>query len=125
MIKRPHTIELPNGTAVTLPATAAKAATAIEILNPEATTQFKQQTAQIFNRFDQSKTNAANIPNWATWTQAEWTAFFDTNLSDAQAELVTNITTAKVMIKRQNEVINAMAKMLMALRDETWPDLPE
>jgi hypothetical protein len=79
---------------------------------------------------DQAKQIAARavakaIPSWATWTQAEWQTYFVANLADTEADLVTSIAIARIMIKRQNTVINAMAKMLMAIRDQVWPDLPE
>ena len=76
-------------------------------------------------RYSSAKVTAKAIPNWATWTQAEWQTYFSANLSDAEADLVTSIAIARIMIKRQNTVINAMAKMLMAIRDQVWPDLPE
>lgn len=79
----------------------------------------------IATRRSASRTAAKNIPAWATWTQADWTAHFNANLSDEQADLVTTLAAARVMIKRQNTVINALAKMLIALRDQIWPDLPE
>lgn len=81
--------------------------------------------ARIEARKAAAKTTAKNIPNWATWTPAQWTTFFNANLADAQVDLITNIATTKVMMKRQNAVIDAMAKMLMAVRDELYPDLPE
>ena len=68
---------------------------------------------------------AKAIPNWATWTQADWQTYFDANLSDAQADLVTSFAAARVMIKRQNLVIEKLVKLVFAMRDETWPDLPE
>jgi hypothetical protein len=68
---------------------------------------------------------AGSIPNWAAWSQQDWTNHFDANLSDGQADLVVSLAAARVMIKRQNAVINALAKMVIALRDQTWDDLPD
>ena len=76
-------------------------------------------------RRDASKTTVKAIPNWSTWTQAEWQTYFTANLSDSEADLVTSLGAARVMIKRQNTVINNLVKMLIAIRDQTWPDLPE
>jgi len=72
-----------------------------------------------------AKSVADAIPSWSTWTQAEWANYFSANLSDAEADLVTSIAAARVMIKRQNLVINNLVKLVIALRDQVWPDLPE
>lgn len=80
---------------------------------------------RVRNRLTASKIAAKAIPNWATWTQQEWTTYFNSNLSDSEADLVTSIAAARVMFKRQNLVINNLTKMVLALRDQIWPDLPE
>lgn len=80
---------------------------------------------RIVSRGSAAKATARDIPSWATWTQAEWQTFFAANLSDTEADLVTSLAAARVMIKRQNTVINALAKMVMAVRDQVWPDLSE
>lgn len=87
---------------------------------PITAEQITQRTRQ-----DSSKPFANSIPNWATWTQNDWTAHFDANLSDAQADLVTSFPTARVMIKRQNLVIQNLVRLIIAMRDEIWPDLPD
>lgn len=46
------------------------------------------------------------IPNWATWTAAEATAYIDAQ--------VTDIASAKV-------VLRALARVVVALRDAQWP----
>ena len=55
-----------------------------------------------------AKAQAQAIPDWATWTEAETLAYIDAN--------VTDLTSATV-------VLRAMAQMLIALRNERWPDL--
>lgn len=77
------------------------------------------------NRLTAAKVTVKAIPNWATWDQAQWQTYFTANLSDAEADLVTSLAAARVMIKRQNTVINALAKMVLAIRDQVWSDLPE
>lgn len=72
-----------------------------------------------------ARTLAKNIPNWSTWTTPEWQTYFDANLSDTQADLVTSFPTARVMIKRQNLVIQNLVKLVIALRDMGFPDLPD
>jgi hypothetical protein len=83
----------------------------------------------IFNkpayRLKQSRITAKNIPAWATWTQEEWMVYFSANLADSEVDLVTSLATARVMIKRQNLVIKNLVKMVIALRDGVWADLPD
>lgn len=83
------------------------------------------QHERVLNRKASAKPFANSIPNWANWTQADWQSHFDANLSDAQADLVTSFAAARVMIKRQNLVIQNLVKLIIAMRDEIWPDLPE
>ena len=79
-----------------------------------------------------ARTTAKNIPNWALWTQQDWLNYFGSNLSDteidAQVNTITTLATAKVVIaimfKRQNKILDALAKLEIALRDQIWPDLP-
>jgi hypothetical protein len=51
---------------------------------------------------------AAAIPNWAAWTEAEAVAYIESN--------VTSLANAKV-------VLIALARVVVALRDATWPHL--
>jgi len=67
---------------------------------------------------------ARSIPNYALWTQSEWITYFNANLSDTETDKVTSLATARVMMKRQNQVIQNLTKLVLALRDETWPNLP-
>lgn len=48
------------------------------------------------------------IPNWATWTEAQTVNYITAN--------VTDLASAKV-------VLVAMARMLVALRNKSWPNL--
>ena len=87
----------------------------------------------IANRLDAAKVTAKNIPNWATWSQQDWQTYFNGNLSDTEVDnqvaQISTLTTAKTVIaimwKRQNKILDALAKMEIALRDQVWPDLPE
>jgi len=55
-----------------------------------------------------AKAQASAIPNWASWTEIQATDYVDNN--------VTDLASAKV-------VLRAMARMMIALRNERWPDL--
>ncbi len=52
--------------------------------------------------------NAAAIPGWATWTADESVAWIDAN--------VTDLASAK-------QALRAMARMIVAMRDQMWPEL--
>ena len=65
------------------------------------------------------------IPNWATWAQADWATFYNANLSQTQITAITSLAEAKLMIAKQNTVLDAIVKMVLALRDNIWPDLPD
>src|ERR1041385_5620271 len=69
--------------------------TLFQWFNPSGWTAYKR----IRDRQDASKTSKKSIPNWATWSQSDWQTYFDANLSDAQADLVTSLAAARVMIK--------------------------
>jgi hypothetical protein len=55
-----------------------------------------------------AKSAAGAIPNWATWTEAQAVAWINSNVVD-QATVTAEIA--------------AMARLLVALRNETWPDM--
>lgn len=55
-----------------------------------------------------AKAQAQAIPNWATWTEAQVIDYITTN--------VTDLASAKT-------VLIAMGRMLVALRNQQWPDL--
>ena len=74
-------------------------------------------------RLAQSRVTAKAIPSWSTWTQAEWQTYFDTNLSTTQVATVTTIAIARTMLNRQNLVIQNLVKLVLAMRDNQWPDL--
>jgi len=81
--------------------------------------------ARISGREAVAKTTAKNIPNWATWTQEQWATWRDANISAAQITAIGSLADAKVMLGRMATVLDSLAKMEIALRDQVWPDLPE
>jgi len=99
-----------------------------DVILPDPPAPFTEPTQAILDARARRKTARATIkaiPNWATWTQADWDTYFNTNLSDAEADLVTSLASARVMIKRQNAVIKNLVKLVIGLRDHTIPDLPD
>ena len=72
-------------------------------LATQQSTEQQQETIK-----NNAKAQAAAIPSWSSWTEAETLDYIDTNVID--------LASAKV-------VIRAMARMVIALRNEQWPDL--
>lgn len=79
----------------------------------------------IAQRYNAAEGNARNVPSWATWTETQTLDWWTTNLSDAQVDAVANLADARALMKKQNAAIKAMARMLIAMRDRLWPQLPE
>jgi hypothetical protein len=72
-----------------------------------------------------ARATAKNIPSWATWSQSDWAAWRDSNISATQINAIANLTEAKAMLNKMSTVIDSLAKMEIAMRDQIWPDLPE
>lgn len=65
------------------------------------------------------------IPGWATWTEAQALAWWTTNLADTQVDAVANLADAKALMKKQNAAIKSMVRMLIAMRNRMFPQLPD
>ncbi len=61
-----------------------------------------------------AKTDVQAIPNWAGWTETQVLDWMTTNLS-SELSSTPNTETA----------IRSMARLLVALRNQAWPDLQE
>lgn len=59
-------------------------------------------------REEAAETTVANIPNWATWTEAEALAWFDANVTDAATAI---------------QVERALVRIVLAMRNKLWPNL--
>lgn len=68
----------------------------------------QQQATSDDAKVESAKTAAKAIPNWATWNETQAVNYIQTN--------VTDLASART-------VLIALAKMVVALRDDTWPDL--
>ena len=86
----------------------------------------------------EAEAKAAAIPDWATWTETEALAWFQTNIADLLAaipDIDTLIDTqyqnnAKAIAAQYQKIITAQAqanraliRMILALRDQIWPGL--
>lgn len=72
-----------------------------------------------------AKVTARNIPNWATWDEATALAWFDARLSGINIDALTSLADAKITLKDMATVNRALIRMVLALRDHTWPGLIE
>lgn len=70
-------------------------------------------------------TTAKNIPNWATWSQAQLLTWWNANLADSIVDGFSIPANVKAMLKVQNGAILRIAQLEIALRDQVWPELPE
>jgi hypothetical protein len=115
----------------------------IDSLLPDAqiesrlTTPATTDELAVISRSDNSRQNAKNIPNWATWDEATAQAWGETNIGTPLAQGRTNLpvtltlATTRLAILQIITILDAMwtmqwalARMVIALRDKQWPDLP-
>lgn len=87
--------------------------------NP-ATLTSEQQVSQVQ---ESAKTQVQAIPSWASWTEAQVLAWFDTNVANLLPAV--NLAEANTIMQNMATAQRAMVRMLVALRNETWPDLQE
>jgi hypothetical protein len=87
-------------------------------------------------REQQARLQAKAISNWSTWTEQQALDWLQTNIGDPlntpippnpmtvqqiRAVLVSIVDT----MKKQYDAEKAMARMIVALRNKTWSDLPD
>lgn len=65
----------------------------------------------------QARIDAGNIPNWASWTQAQLQSWWDANLSDALVDGFAIPAGVKAMLKAQNAALLRISQMEIAIRD--------
>lgn len=88
-------------------------------LTPQEEATYESIVNPIIYRQAQARAEATAIPNWATWTHAQWSAYFNSNLANGNVTAIANLADAKLMLAKQNAVIDALAKMVIALRNHT------
>ena len=79
----------------------------------------------ISERQKSAQSQAQGIPGWAIWSETQALEWWTTTLSDTHVDAIGNLTDAKALMKKQNAGIKAMVRMLIAMRDQLWPQLPE
>lgn len=70
-----------------------------------------------------AKSRVKVIPGWATWNEATALNWHDQRLSDAVIDAIGSLAEAKVILKHIATENRAIIRMLLSLRDHTWPGL--
>lgn len=89
---------------------------ALDSANADIAVQEAQATVQA-----SAKTQAAAIPSWASWTEAEALAWHDTNITNALP--VANLAAANTVLDKLATENRALIRMVIALRNQLYPDL--
>jgi hypothetical protein len=97
-----------------------------------------QAETDAYALFTGARSRILAIPGWATWTETQTLAWGETNigtpLANARTSLPTTLTLATAraafvvllgILDQMWIMQKSMARMLLALRDETWPGLSE
>jgi hypothetical protein len=66
---------------------------------------------------------AAAIPNFATWTEAEMLAWSEANIGDTPIDSITNLAEAQALMKKQAVAFNALIRFTAAFRNKLFPNL--
>lgn len=89
---------------------------ALDSANAQLTEQAAVATVQA-----NAKTQAAAIPSWASWTEAEALAWHDANIATQLP--VANLAAANTVLAKMEQENRALIRMVIALRNQLYPDL--
>ena len=79
-----------------------------------------------------AETTVANIPGWATWTEEQALAWYETNIGepiDNAPEVVTSQNAVAILqgvvnlLREMNNLERAQIKLDLAIRNKLWPNL--
>jgi hypothetical protein len=70
-----------------------------------------------------AEAQAAAIPGFATWTEAEGLIWIDDNIGNGAIDAITNLAEAKVLMVKQAVAFRALWRVSKALLNHTWPNL--
>jgi hypothetical protein len=93
-----------------------------KLLFPDFTEPQKTQLARGYMLRVNAQESAKNIPSWATWTEAEADAWYQTNIRTPFAAAST-LAAMKAVIGTIITVQWATIRLVLALRDHNWLDL--
>lgn len=69
------------------------------------------------HKMNQGKADVGNIPNWATWTQAQFLTWYNANISPTQINAEVTLADAKVVQLAMSAELKALGQMMIAQRD--------
>jgi hypothetical protein len=106
--------------------------------NDAYTVTFLAKEAAAIARQQAARAHAKAIPSWSSWTEAEILSWIETNigspLTTGRANLPATLTLATTRIiflaildilDKMQIVLIALARMVVAMRNQTWPDLQD
>lgn len=118
----PYQVEDPDTEAITY-YVGIESTLADDVIETALVAPASQVELDAYAAFVGSGDRVSAIPGWATWTEAQVQEWWVVNFSDAVVDAITDLPSAKEMMKQQNHAIQSMARILLALRDKTWPNL--
>ena len=71
-----------------------------------------------------AETQASNIPGWASWSEGTADTWYQSNVRDP-FDAATTFATMKAVVGTMITVQWAIIRMVIALRNKTWPNLQE
>jgi len=81
---------------------------------------------------DEAEADVSSIPGWATWTEAEALAWYETNIGEPIDNAPATVTSQNAVavlqgvvniLKQFNTLEGAEIMMLIAARNKLWPNL--
>ena len=82
----------------------------------------RSKLAEQYIKQIQSQENVKLIPSWSTWTETEADTWYQTNVRDPYAA-ATTLSAMKAVIGTIITVQWATIRIVLALRNHTWPNL--
>lgn len=70
---------------------------------------------------ENAEAQAAAIPQWASWTEAQALDWHNTNITTQLP--VANLTAANTVLQKLDAENRALIRMVLALRNKIWPNL--
>lgn len=93
-------------------------AEALAFLNIVAPLQYTRAV-----RANDARAHVASLPNWATWDYADWTTWYNANISNTQINAITSLAQALPVLRLMSAVLNNLALTEIALRNHDWPEI--
>ena len=85
----------------------------------------QQETSNLATIRINAYTDIGAIPNWAGWTKEQWQTWYAGNISSTQIAEITDLIKARAMLNKMSLVLQRFGLLLIALRNETFPDLQD